>query len=166
MKIFLLHIVIALTTSYELLRSVFASVVPYTATYALLLFILVFILFWLTTPLYDLTYFRKLPKALGLFSYFVKEMIIANLKIAYDIVTPRMRMTPAVLQLPLSAKTHLEITLLTIIISLTPGTLSLDLDEENHIMYIHSLYLDEGDADKLRLSIKNGFERRLLEIMR
>jgi multicomponent Na+:H+ antiporter subunit E len=166
MKTFFLHLVIALTTSYELIKTVLADVVPHSATVALILFIIVFMLFWLTTPLYHPAYFRKLPKALALFVYFVKEMFVANLTIAYDILTPRLRMTPAVLQLPLSANTQLEITLLTVIISLTPGTMTLDVDEDRHIMYIHTLYLENGDIEKLRQSIKNGFERRLLELIR
>ncbi|WP_242928179.1 Na+/H+ antiporter subunit E [Pontibacter vulgaris] len=166
MKTFLLHVIIALTVSYELLRSVITTAIPYNATFALLLFILVFILFWLTTALYNREYFRKLPKALGLYGYFIKEMIHANLTIAYDILTPSFSMTPSVLKLPLTARSNLEITLLVIIISLTPGTLCLDLDEDKRILYIHALYFDDGGTDKLRQSIKNGFERRLLEIMR
>jgi multicomponent Na+:H+ antiporter subunit E len=50
------------------------------------------------------------------------------------------------------------------LISLTPGTLSIDLSEDRSILYVHVMFLD--DPDRFRQSIKNGVERRVLEVMR
>jgi multicomponent Na+:H+ antiporter subunit E len=58
----------------------------------------------------------------------------------------------------------LEILLVANMISLTPGTLSIDLSEDRRILYVHVMYLD--DPDRFRESVKEGLERRLLEVTR
>lgn len=96
--------------------------------------------------------------------YFLKEMFVANIKIAYDIVTPRLFMQPCVIAFPLDAKTDLEITLLACMITLTPGTLSLDVSADKKILYIHALYIGEGGEEGLIQSLKKGFEQRILKL--
>jgi multicomponent Na+:H+ antiporter subunit E len=50
-------------------------------------------------------------------------------------------------------------------ITLTPGTLSLDVSADRRVMYIHSMTLGD-DTEKFRRQIKEGFERRVLEVLR
>ena len=109
-------------------------------------------------------YFKKIPKAISFFFYFIKELILANIKVAFDIITPKDYMKPGIVAVPLDAKTDMEITLLANLITLTPGTLSLDVSKDKKVLYIHTLYLD--DTEKFRAEIKNGMEKRLLEVMR
>ena len=66
--------------------------------------------------------------------------------------------------IPLTAETDAEIAFLANLISLTPGTLSLDVSTDRRVLYIHAI--DVQDVDKLRMDIKNGLEARLLEVMR
>jgi multicomponent Na+:H+ antiporter subunit E len=73
-------------------------------------------------------------------------------------------MKPGIVEVPLEAKTSLEITLLANLISLTPGTLSLDVSDDRKVLYVHAMYID--DKASFVKSIKNGFEKRLLAIMR
>lgn len=94
--------------------------------------------------------------------FFVKELFKANLRVALDVVTPSHDMRPGVVAIPLSVKTDSQITLLANVISLTPGTLSLDVSDDRSVLYIHSMYVD--DPDELRHEIKAGFERRILEV--
>jgi multicomponent Na+:H+ antiporter subunit E len=109
-------------------------------------------------------YVSKTSKFIGLLLFFLWELILANLRVAYDVLTPRQRMRPGVIAIPLEAKTDAEITILSNLITLTPGTLSLDVSEDRKVLYIHAMYLD--DIEATRAKIKNGFERRLLEVMR
>lgn len=160
MKLFALHSLLSLALAY--LFFAYSKLLPFNATTGLLVYLFSFSLLWLSSLLYNKAYFRKLPKALGLLGYFLKEMFVANLKIAYDIITPRLYMQPRVIAFPLSAKTELEITLLACMITLTPGTLSLDVSEDNTILYIHALYLDEEGEEGLIKSLKTGFEQRIL----
>jgi len=96
--------------------------------------------------------------------YFIKELIKANLIVGYDIITPKDYMQPAILAIPLDAKTDIEITLLANFITLTPGTLSLDISDDRKTLYIHAMYVD--NPDKFKLEIKNGIEKKLLEALR
>lgn len=112
----------------------------------------------------DSPYFRKVWQLIGFLAYFLKEMLLANLRVAYDVITPTYYMRPAVVSIPLDARTDLEITLLAMCITLTPGTLSLDVSTDRRVLYIHAMFAEDPEA--LRHEIKNGFERRLLELLR
>mgnify|MGYP002863294486 FL=1 len=109
-------------------------------------------------------YTVKLFRLVGFIFYFLYELVLANLKIAWDIITPRHRMTPGIVAVPLDAKTDLEITLLSTCITLTPGTLSLDISDDKKLLFVHVMYFDT--AENVIREIKNGFERRILEIVR
>lgn len=112
----------------------------------------------------DGSYFRKLPK-LFLFAFFyAKELVVANARVAFDVVTPRHRSRPAVIAVPLDARTDVEILFLANLITLTPGSLVLDLSEDRRTLFVHGMFVD--DAEAYRRSIKNGLERRLLEVLR
>jgi multicomponent Na+:H+ antiporter subunit E len=109
-------------------------------------------------------YIRKVGQVLNLALFFVWELILSNLRVAYDVVTPRHHMRPGVIGIPLDVRTDLEITVLSSMISLTPGTLSLDVSADRKILYIHAMYID--DVEAVRRKIKDGFERRVLEVLR
>ena len=120
---------------------------------------------WLSKPLYQNTrYFMTLPKAINLAAYFLKELVISNLRVLWDVITPRHINRPGIIGVPLTAQTDLEIFVVANLISLTPGTLSVDLSEDRKTLYIHVMFLD--DVEKARQEIKNGLERRILEVMR
>lgn len=109
-------------------------------------------------------YFLKVWQVLGFVVFFLWELIIANLRVAHDVLTLHHHMKPRVVGIPLDARTDAEITALAYIISLTPGTLSLDVSTDRRTLFIHAMYAP--DADALRREIKQGFERRLLRLMR
>ena len=77
-------------------------------------------------------------------------------------MTPQQRMRPAIVAIPLDVRRDFEITLLANLITLTPGTLSLDVSSDKRVLYVHSMYVD--DIDAFRREIKNGFERRVKEL--
>ncbi|GJQ63005.1 MAG: cation:proton antiporter [Melioribacteraceae bacterium] len=109
-------------------------------------------------------YFTKIPKLIGFVFFFLYELILANFKVAYDIITPTNLMRPGVVAIPLDAKTDLEITLLANLITLTPGTLSMDVSPDKKVIYVHSMYIE--NVEEFRKEIKTGLERKLLEVMR
>jgi multicomponent Na+:H+ antiporter subunit E len=131
-----------------------------------IVFLLIYFIFWIGSYFYDRSHFVKVPKAIGLFLYFLKELLLASLVVAWDVMTPGFRAESGVIALPLDARTNLEITILASLISLTPGTLSLDVSEDKRILYIHAVYIKRGDVESLKRQIKNGFEKKLLEITR
>lgn len=109
-------------------------------------------------------YFRKVPRVLSFALFYLQELLLANLRVAYTVIMPRPRMRPGVVGVPLDARTDAEITLLANLITLTPGTLSLDVSPDRSVLYIHAL--DVADAESFRAEIKDGLERRVLEVLR
>ncbi|HXG52923.1 MAG TPA: Na+/H+ antiporter subunit E [candidate division Zixibacteria bacterium] len=109
-------------------------------------------------------YLIKTRQSIGLFLFTVWELILANLRVAYDVLTPRYFMRPGVVAVPLDARTDAEITLLANLITLTPGTLSLDVSSDRRVLYVHVMYIDD-DIDAVRRKIKDGFEKRVLEVL-
>ncbi len=109
-------------------------------------------------------YLIKVRQVISLVLFFLWELIKSNLRVAYDVLTPKHHMRPGVLAIPLDAQTDAEITLLSNMITLTPGTLSLDISADRKTLYLHDMYIDDVDAARRR--IKHGFERRILEVLR
>jgi len=124
-----------------------------------------FILWFLNRKKKGDRYFKRIPAFFSYFLLFTKEVIKGSLKIGYDVITPSHYMNPGIIAVPLTAKTDLEITLLANSITLTPGTTSLALSDDKSILYVYNVYLDK-DPEKSVAEIKNGLERKLLEVLR
>lgn len=101
---------------------------------------------------------------IALLGFFLWELVISSLRVAWDVVTPRAYRAPGIVAVPLDAKTDGEIALVANLITLTPGSLSIDVSPDRSTLYVHSMFAEDPEA--LRESIKSGFERRVLELLR
>lgn len=164
MRTYVIHLIIAGIAADWLFR--FVDELPHMASTVLGTFIVFYGILWLLSYFYDKNHFRKVPKILSLTIFFIKELIVASLKVAYDVLTIRHLMQPGVVAYQLEAKSDLEIIFLANLISLTPGTLSIDVSEDRSVLYIHALYIKAGNTEELKREIREGFEKRLLEITR
>ena len=109
-------------------------------------------------------YIGRAHNVAALAGFFVWELIWANLRLAYDVVTPRFHMRPGIIAVPLDATRDGEILLLSMLINLTPGSVALDVSPDRRVLYVHVMYM--SSPDDARAQIKQGFERRALEIFR
>jgi len=127
-------------------------------------YVLGFVLMWVISRGWSSQgYFKQIPRAIKLSLYFLRDLIKANLRLASIILSPRMNLRPAVIAFPLDLKSEAGIILLANLISLTPGTLSLDISTDWKILYIHSVWLE--DAEKFKQGIKQGYERLVRELV-
>lgn len=108
------------------------------------------------------TYFAKVGQVLRFTVFFLWELLVATLRVAIDIVTPRHLMKPAILAIPVRTKSASETTMLANTITLTPGTLCLDVSPDGQTLYVHAMYA--RDVGAARRSIQEGFGRRVHEI--
>lgn len=92
------------------------------------------------------------------------EVLKANVAVALAVLRPVRRLRPGVLGIPLEPLSAAEITLLANIITLTPGTLSLDVSSDRRTLYVHFLHV--GDEDAMVADIKRRYERRVMELLR
>jgi multicomponent Na+:H+ antiporter subunit E len=107
------------------------------------------------------SYTSRFLCAIGLFFYFLSELWKSNIRVAKDVLRPNPRVTPGIVAVPIDLKNDWAITLLANLITLTPGTLSLDLSRDKKTLYIHTLYLDNSDKEAFVASIRGGFESRI-----
>lgn len=92
---------------------------------------------------------------------FLREFAVSVFRVAKLVLSPSLSMTPAAFRYPLSLTTDGQITLLANLITLTPGTLTVDVTDDRRALIIHAI--DCPDVDAARADIRNGFERLIRE---
>ena len=108
-------------------------------------------------------YVGRVHRVAGLAVYFFYELVKANLRLALDVATPSFHMKPGIIAVPLDATRDSEILLLSMLINTTPGSVALDVSPDRKTLYVHVMYMDTPDA--AREEIKQGFERRVLDVL-
>lgn len=106
-------------------------------------------------------YFSYTRKIVGLILLFLYELIMSALKVAVTVLRPNMEVKPGIFAYPLKVETDGQITLLANMITLTPGTLSVDVSEDRKTLYVHAI--DASDVEGTKADIAEGFERKIIE---
>jgi len=70
---------------------------------------------------------------------FLREVIVANVDVAYRVLAPEMPLEPQVILVPLRVETELGVTTIANSITITPGTLTLDHDPDENALYVHMI---------------------------
>ncbi|MFZ0390563.1 MAG: Na+/H+ antiporter subunit E [Calditrichia bacterium] len=109
------------------------------------------------------SFFRRAFRFLLFILFYLKELVISNFKIAVDILTPEPRLRPGVVEIPVHLKKDLSRVVLANLISMTPGTLSLDISQDRKFLYVHVLYL--GEAEDFRREVKEVLEKKIRGIL-
>ncbi|MCC5811396.1 MAG: Na+/H+ antiporter subunit E [Ectothiorhodospiraceae bacterium] len=109
-----------------------------------------------------ITYVRKIPQIIGFTLFYIWELIKSNVRVAYEVLTPRHTMEPGVIGIELELQSDAGITILANLITMTPGTLSLDVSNDRRMLFIHAMYA--GDEESLRRELKD-LERRVIELL-
>lgn len=107
---------------------------------------------------------RRIRRMLSLTFLFLYELMASAIRVAMVVVRPDLSkaVRPAIVAVPITLKTDVEITLLANMITLTPGTLSVDVSDDRSVIYVHALCMDDRDA--LIADIANGFEKKVREV--
>jgi multisubunit Na+/H+ antiporter MnhE subunit len=106
---------------------------------------------------------RKVYYFIVFLGFYLVKLISANLFIAYDILTPRMRTNPGMIEVKLKLSSNFGILLFSNLVSMTPGTLSMDLDREKSSLLVHLLYMDRREATEKELERIMKLIRQLTE---
>ena len=108
------------------------------------------------------SYTNRLGKSVKFFFYFLWQVVISSVRVAAMVLSPKLPINPGVVAVPLRLKSDAQITLLANLITLTPGTLSLDVSADRKYIYVHVIDLDNVKA--FRKEIAEGFEQRILDL--
>lgn len=126
-------------------------------------FVLGFGILWLLQPLTESksSYFKRVWYWGKLVVMFLYELVVSSVQVIWDIITPQHLAKPAVFEMPLDVKTDTGILLVTNLISLTPGTLSLDVSEDRKSLLVHAMFAEDPDA--VCHQLKSGMERWVID---
>jgi multicomponent K+:H+ antiporter subunit E len=97
-----------------------------------------------------------------LFIRIVGDIIIANWEVARLVLGPADRLKPAFVDVPIDIENPFVATLLASIVSLTPGTVSVDIDRDKRILHVHALNV--VDESNLIATIKSRYEVPLRKV--
>lgn len=98
----------------------------------------------------------------GFIVFYLWEVVVANLRIAKDILSPIHRLRHEYVTIQLEPLTPIQLLVLTNVITMTPGTLCIDVSSDGRELLIHSLY--SNNKDELTRSIKDDYERRVRRV--
>lgn len=156
MNVFILNVFLALSWS--------ALVGSFTLPSLLIGYSIGYVALWVARPLFGQTaYFERVWRIVRLALFFVYELIVSSLRVVWDVVTPTHLSRPGIIAMPLDVEGEAEVLLVANLISLTPGSLSLDLSADRKTLYVHAMFVD--DPKTLRRELKSGMERRVMEAL-
>ena len=107
--------------------------------------------------------FKRIGRLIELCLFFLYELFASSLRVAWEVLTVKSYSRPGIIAVPLNVKSDAGITLLANFVSLTPGSLALDVSEDRRLLYVHSMFIDDPDAE--RANIKSKMEQRVLEVI-
>lgn len=98
----------------------------------------------------------------SLLIFILVELIKSSALVAWDVITPKNLSEPKILDIDLTCKHDMEITLLSSLISLTPGTLTIDLSDDKKQLKIHAMFA-ANPVNTIDF-IKNRLEPKVLKV--
>ena len=96
---------------------------------------------------------------------FIRELIYSAVSVAREAWRPQLAIRPGIIAMPLQVESDLEVTVLASLISLTPGTLSLDVSPDRKTLYIHALVV-EAQGERIRENIHRRLEKPVMRAFR
>ncbi len=104
---------------------------------------------------------RRAWRFLVLFLVFLWELSLSAFRVARIVLKPTLEVRPGIIAYPLDVRTDREITALANLITLTPGTLSLDVSDDEKTLYVHAITIEgENGAETIR-AIKGAMEKHV-----
>lgn len=84
--------------------------------------------------------------AAELAAFFLLELVLASLRVGALVLRPRLALAPMILSVPTDAQSEEELAVLSDLVTLTPGTLTLDVAPDGTTLVVHVLGADDPDA--------------------
>jgi multicomponent Na+:H+ antiporter subunit E len=109
-------------------------------------------------------YLSRVWAVIKLILLFLKELVLSNISVLKLVLSPKLNIRPGIFALETELTKDWEITILANLITLTPGTLVVDVSLDSRILYIHAM--DIPEKHEAIDSIKNSFEKAIMEVSR
>jgi multicomponent Na+:H+ antiporter subunit E len=106
---------------------------------------------------------RWLLAGLELTAFYLREILVSNLRVARDVLSRRPPLSPGIIRVPLGDLSERQILAYAILLTMTPGTLTLDVELADRALYLHTLYA-EPSPDALRAHLRMNYEERIRRV--
>lgn len=107
-------------------------------------------------------YFIRVIAFVKLMWLFLKELVKANIDVVKVVLQPKLKNEPGIIAVDTSLETDIERATLAALITLTPGTVSMDFSADSRTIYVHTIDVD--DRDEMVAEIKGTFEKAIMEV--
>lgn len=109
-------------------------------------------------------YLKRVVKILNLILLFIQELILSTISVLRWVLSPKLNITPGIFTYKTELKGDYQVTALALLLTLTPGSVVMEVSEEGDVFYIHAMDLEEA-KDSLVRSI-GKFEKAIMEVTR
>ncbi|MFD1450436.1 MULTISPECIES: Na+/H+ antiporter subunit E [Oceanobacillus] len=107
-------------------------------------------------------YLKKVWAIIKLIYLFMIELIKANIDVVKVVLKPKQDHQPGIVAVRTSLESDFEISMLAALITLTPGTISMDFSDDSKTIYVHSI--DVPDKEAMIKDIQDSFEKAIMEV--
>lgn len=107
-------------------------------------------------------YLRRVMKVMKLILLFIQELILSSVSVLKQVLTPNLNITPGIFTYETQLRGDWQITALALLLTLTPGSVVMEISEEGDVFYIHAMDVESTKEEVLRSIGK--FERAILEV--
>lgn len=136
------------------------DVLPFITGYIVGFIVLLMIRRFLPTSFYG----KKLVALIKLVFVFIRELVASSFVVVRQILSPKMNITPGIFTLETNLEGELEVTMLALLLTLTPGSVVMEVSPDSKKFYIHAMDIPES-SDGVIKSTK-VFEKAIMEVTR
>lgn len=97
--------------------------------------------------------------------WYLLELVLSSLRIARAVLAPLKGLRDGWIEIPLRMERDGEIALFANLITLTPGTMTVDVSEDRRTLFVHALLTERDDADEIAREISVDFQSRVLALL-
>lgn len=109
-------------------------------------------------------YMKKIWSICKLVLLFLKELILSSMVVLKQICSPKLKITPGIFAYETQLEGDIETTALALLLTLTPGSVVMEIDESGKVFYIHAMDIEQSKADVIRSMA--SFEKAIMEVTR
>lgn len=110
-----------------------------------------------------MTFLKRSAAMLIVFVMFLWDLVISSVQVAAAVLSPVIVSKPRLVTIPLRTRSACGITMIANFISLTPGTLTIDVSPDRKTLLVHSLLAGDS-SESTRAEVRNGIETRVMRV--
>ncbi len=109
-------------------------------------------------------YLRRVYSTIKLIFIFISELTQSSIIVLKQILSPRLKIKPGIFKYETVLKSDVEVTMLSLLLTLTPGSVVMEVSPEGNVLYIHAMDVEQS-KDALLNQLGN-FEKAIMEVTR